>query len=34
MHWYGWAPLKETVTEILEKAKELRELHRLEQKVH
>jgi len=28
-HWYGWAPLKETVVEILEKAKEMRELHRL-----
>lgn len=33
MHWYGWAPLKETVTEILEKAKELREFHELKKEV-
>jgi hypothetical protein len=34
MHWYGWAPLKETVTEILEKAQELRELHKLQSSSH
>lgn len=27
MHWYGWAPLKETVTRILEEAKKLRAEH-------
>ena len=32
MHWYGWAPLKETVVEIQQKAKELRELHQLEKR--
>jgi hypothetical protein len=27
MHWYGWAPLKETVTRILEEAERLRAEH-------
>jgi hypothetical protein len=32
MHWYGWAPLKTAVNNILQEAKQMRAEHEAKQK--